>query len=39
MPYFSLTLFGCSECSEVGLLGFRQPLDMGDVHAFIWSLA
>ena len=33
----NLTLFDCSECPEIGFLGFRQPLDMRDVHALIWS--
>src|SRR6266436_5250780 len=35
--YSSLTLFDCSECPEICFLGFRQPLDMRDVHALIWS--
>src|SRR5258707_15591889 len=32
-----LTLFDCSQRLVIGFLGFRQPLDMRDVHALIWS--
>src|SRR6266568_1898570 len=34
-----LVLFERSECPEIGFLGFRQPLDVRDVHALIWPLA
>src|SRR5438067_4219592 len=37
--FFCLVLFDCSERPEIGFLGFRQPLDVRDVHAFIWPLA
>src|SRR5438128_1823436 len=31
-----LVLFDCSECPEIRFLGFRQPLDLRDVHVLIW---
>jgi len=37
--FFCLVLFDCSERPEIGFLGFRQPLDVRDVHALIWPLA
>src|SRR2546427_8469597 len=39
MLYFSLTFFDCSQGLERGFLGLCQSLDVGNVHAFIWSFA
>src|SRR5207302_2860765 len=37
--FFCLVLFERSEGPEIGFLGFRQPLDVRDIHALIWPLA
>src|SRR5437868_3454984 len=34
-----LTLFACSERTEIGFLGFCQSLNMRDVHMLIWSFS